>query len=80
MKKTRINLNRITENVAAEMLGIAELKHFKEEALYNARILKKAGYSRQEAIEYMYGFIYQQGMIPYFALVTRWIKQAWREG
>ena len=79
MKKTHVNLNKVTENIAAEMLGIAQLKHFKEESLNNARILKKAGYSRAETIEYLYGFTFEHGLMPYFALVVRWAKQIWRE-
>jgi len=79
MKKSYIDLSRVSENLAAEMLGIATLKQFKQDIYNNVRVLKQAKYSKAETLDYMYGFTFQQGLIPYFALVTRWTKQAWRE-
>ena len=79
MKKSYIDLSRVSENLAEEMIGIARLKEFKKDVYTNACVLKKAEYSRAEALDYMYGFTFQQGLIPYFALVTRWTKQAWRK-
>ena len=79
MKKSYIDLSKVSENLAQEMLGIAKLKEFKKSIYDSTRLLKQANYSKREALDYMYGLTFQQGLIPYFALVTRWTKQAWRE-
>ena len=79
MKKSYIDLSKVSENLAAEMLGIATLKQFKQDIYNNVRVLKQAGYSIAETLDYMYGLTFQQGLIPYYALVIRWVKQIWRK-
>lgn len=67
------------QNIAQDMMVIANLKGFKNATLDFIRLLKASEYTKKEAIKYIPGYAELVRLNQESDLLVYWIKKYWRK-